>query len=418
MAQVNVRNRPRKDGSNNWEYRFETAKIGEKRKRISKAGFKTKAEALREGIKAFEEYNNSGQVIKSNDISMADYLDLYMNTYVKSNVSMRTAENYESIIRNHIKPVIGQYKLQSINPKTLNDLLNNLNQKGYAHSTVSTVHMILSAMFKYAVYPLNYIKQSPMAYVKTPKPLEQQCVRKTSDIKRLDGKKNGSIMGNKPHIYITNEWMDKLFERFPEGHVYYIPLKTGQQLGARIGEVYALTIDDFNLEEKTVNIHRQVQWNKSLKLWFFKKPKYDSVRTISLSDSYVDIIKHKIEQIEKDKAEYAEYYTHYYENDMHQIVTTPTDKEIHFLNVRSDGTYINMRTMVTCSQVIHHDMGFKEFDFHSLRHTHATNLAMAHATPKYVQHRLGHKSIKVTLEIYEHLEIEAERRESDILNLL
>ena len=41
--------------------------------------------------------------------------------------------------------------------------------------------------------------------------------------------------------------------------------------------------------------------------------------------------------------------------------------------------------------------------YHSLRHTHATMLAELGASPKYVQHRLGHKNIQVTMNIYQHL---------------
>lgn len=39
----------------------------------------------------------------------------------------------------------------------------------------------------------------------------------------------------------------------------------------------------------------------------------------------------------------------------------------------------------------------------SLRHTHATMLAERGASPKYVQYRLGHKNIQVTMQIYQHL---------------
>ena len=55
------------------------------------------------------------------------------------------------------------------------------------------------------------------------------------------------------------------------------------------------------------------------------------------------------------------------------------------------------------SQVATHELGFAKFDYHSLRHTHATILAEKGASPKYVQHRLGHKNIQVTMQIYQHL---------------
>ena len=57
MAQVNVRNRKKADGSNNWEYRFEAAKIDGKRKHISKGGFKTKEDCINSAKLYFESHN-------------------------------------------------------------------------------------------------------------------------------------------------------------------------------------------------------------------------------------------------------------------------------------------------------------------------------------------------------------------------
>jgi integrase len=41
--------------------------------------------------------------------------------------------------------------------------------------------------------------------------------------------------------------------------------------------------------------------------------------------------------------------------------------------------------------------------FHDLRHTHAAILISQGEHPKVIQHRLGHSSIKVTLDTYGHL---------------
>ncbi len=42
------------------------------------------------------------------------------------------------------------------------------------------------------------------------------------------------------------------------------------------------------------------------------------------------------------------------------------------------------------------------FDYHSLRHTHATMLIEAGANVKNVQLRLGHTDIRTTLQTYVH----------------
>ena len=50
-----------------YQYKFETAKIDGKRKFSSKSGFRTKAEAEKEGIKAYNEYMNTGHDFTPSD---------------------------------------------------------------------------------------------------------------------------------------------------------------------------------------------------------------------------------------------------------------------------------------------------------------------------------------------------------------
>ena len=48
-------------------------------------------------------------------------------------------------------------------------------------------------------------------------------------------------------------------------------------------------------------------------------------------------------------------------------------------------------------------MGQRHVRLHDLRHTHATLLLKQGAHPKIVQERLGHASIKMTLDVYSHV---------------
>ena len=119
---------------------------------------------------------------------------------------------------------------------------------------------------------------------------------------------------------------------------------------------------------------------------------------------------------DKAAAYFAERYTHYYENEKRELVYCETSKEIRFIFVREDGTYITPRTMQHTSRIIHNELNIKEFDFHSLRHTHATVLLEKGAPLKYIQQRLGHKKIDVTINVYQHLTDDLKAKGVAVLN--
>ena len=49
------------------------------------------------------------------------------------------------------------------------------------------------------------------------------------------------------------------------------------------------------------------------------------------------------------------------------------------------------------------DAALRMVRFHDLRHTYASLLIEQGAHPKYIQEQMGHSSIQVTMDIYEHL---------------
>lgn len=110
-----------------------------------------------------------------------------------------------------------------------------------------------------------------------------------------------------------------------------------------------------------------------------------------------------------------EHYTHLYVNEKRQLNTAGHGEEIHLIAVRENGNFIIPRTMQHTSSVIHHELNYPEFDFHSLRHTHATMLAENDVPPKYLQERLGHKDLQVTMKYYLHLTERMNGKGRDVL---
>ena len=70
--------------------------------------------------------------------------------------------------------------------------------------------------------------------------------------------------------------------------------------------------------------------------------------------------------------------------------------------IKGNGDFRGTDTIKYASKVINYNLGIK-FNFHALRHTHATMLIEAGVPVKTVSERLGHSSARTTLEIYVHV---------------
>jgi len=65
--------------------------------------------------------------------------------------------------------------------------------------------------------------------------------------------------------------------------------------------------------------------------------------------------------------------------------------------------------------MIHYQLGFENFDYHSLRYTHITMLLESEANPKDTPGGLGHKNVEETLQIYAHVTSKMQDQTVDIL---
>ena len=154
MGSINVRKR-----GNVYEYFFETAKVNNKRKRISKSGVKTKNEAYEYGYRAYEEYRNGG-VKKETQMSYADYLDYWMKEYFEINFKYSTAKRYKESFET-IKRELGQYRLCDITPFLLNKALLNLYQKTQTKETLRNYQKVIKSSLRDATYYFGFIENDP-----------------------------------------------------------------------------------------------------------------------------------------------------------------------------------------------------------------------------------------------------------------
>lgn len=398
-----------------WRYMFEGARIAGKRQRISKSGFKTKSEALKAGTKALNEYNNAGIVFRPSEASVSDFYDEWLNSYGSVNLKEKTIYSYRKKVNKYIKPAIGQYRLASLSPLVLQNLINDWFNSGISRNTLSCLKGLLTGPLDWAVNPMQYIQYNPAKAVKLPG---------RRAVSEIPSKKS-------PHIVITEDQWQSLISRFPEGHPCHIPLMLGYYAGLRLGEAYGLTWEDIDFKTATLSVNRQVQYHEdeeaadpsnykrrtALQDIYFTDPKYESFRTFKISSKLCQLLERTYKLQKKSRLRYAEYYTVYSKDEKGFLrpSTIGADDNIHLVNIRENGTYIRPRTIQHVIRVAKNELNIKDFDFHSLRKTHITRLLEGNAAIKDVQYRAGHKTLKETLEIYAEVTTAMENKSLDVL---
>lgn len=391
-----------------WSYYFDLGKIDGKRKKKEKGGFRTKKEAEQALTAAMNEYNNAGTVFEPTEITVADYLNQWFDLYCKTNLKYNTQVGYLRIIQGHLIPKFGVYRLKAITPAVLQEYAVELKMNGNSKSHLVGILSVFSAALNYAVEPMHYLQSNPMQYVKFPK---------------VERKPRERI------VLTLDEWC-KIRDRFQNTR-YYIPLMIGFYTGLRISETFGLTWDDIDFNKRKISVNKQIVKRnfgadvrkvvekkgkkEQRSSWYFTTPKtFTSIREVPFGETLYQALKQeKAEQL-KNEMKYGEYYTIHVKkietdekgNDMIRVVPIQKCVEsplqrIRLVCIDENGQYTSTDSFKYCSRVIHHEMHLA-FDYHSLRHTHATLLIESGADVKNVQTRLGHTNIETTLQTYVH----------------
>lgn len=400
----------RKRGST-WSYYFYMGTVAGKRRKKEKGGFLTKKEAEAALAAALNEYNTAGMVFTPSDITVSDYLDLWFDQYVKISCKYNTQLYYIQIIEKHLKPRFGSYQLKALTTSAIQGYANDLKKHGFAKATLANIIFTFSAALNYAVEPLNYIQFNPVDRVKLPK---------------YDQGEGRQEM----HHFIAESDMNRILERFPESSPFYVPIMIGYYTGVRISECFGLTWDHVDFEKQVIVIDRQIvkrnfgdvrgSLNKGRQKmdkseWYFQTPKTaSSNRVIRYGTKLQKVLKRAYQSKQEMRMQLGSHFTEYYlkperdekGNIVFRLFGAPRDIPVNLdpadlICVRPDGTMISSDSFKFVCRVVRHELHI-EFNYHSLRHTHATMLIQAGAPIKDVQTRLGHADIRTTINKYVH----------------
>ncbi|EGP5496064.1 site-specific integrase [Enterococcus faecium] len=344
-----------------------------KKRYTTKRGFKTQKEA-KIALARLEVLATDKKLVKENNYTFTQVKDMWIKQY-KPTVRESTYLRVKFLFDKNISTFFGNKKIQSYNIAYCQEAINKWKEQ---YSTYKTLKCYTSAVFDYAK-KMNLIKENPMKEVTFSKGERKQ-------------KKNKLKYFEKEELQDFLECCQK--DNFP---ITYPLFRVLAFTGIRKGEALALTWDDVDFFNKTLEINKTITRNSDNKFISTPPKTNTSIRKISLDDETLNILKTWKTQQKRYLLAYGQHI-----KTKNQIIFS--SKNNNYMDI----TRPNIILSRICKKY-----NFNDITIHGFRHTHCSLLFEAGLSIKEVQERLGHSDIHTTMNIYTHVTKKQKERSAD-----
>lgn len=338
-----------KKRGNGWQARVSWVDTFGKRHFKNKQGFKTKSLAKRWAVENEEQLNQGINVEKT--ISLYDYFKHWVETYKEPVVSDVSMVRYRTTEKN-ISDFFGNTEIRKISRSDYQKFINHFGAT-HAPSTVQKVNGFIRAAVKSAILDDYLVKDftQGVALVANKKKVVNVQYLNVSEIKQLLTATSNNLS---PHF--TSRYM----------------IITAIYTGMRLSEIQALTWNDIDFANQTININKS--WD-AVKRQFKDTKNKSSVRAIPVNHKLLDVL----QQLKQ--------------NNQLMVFTN------QYGTIPTSGAVNSTLRQLLSDLNIHRS----NFHFHSLRHSHVA-LLLADGIDIYaISKRLGHSNITTTANTYAYL---------------
>lgn len=285
-------------------------------------------------------------------MKLKELLDLWLEKYTKHMVKIRTYNRYQTICELHLKKELGDYELNELNKTILQDFLLELINKKYSTSTIKGIVSVLKQALRLAI-TLDLVDKEYVSTLKLPSNEEKEI----------------SVFNESEQIKLENFCLTNK-------KANYLGIVICLYTGIRLGELLALTWEDIDFNTNLLTINKtqySAKVNGKYQIIVDKPKTKKSIRVIPIPKELLKLLK----LIKKEsKSKY--------------VITT-----------RNNGMVGN-RSYQRTFKFILKKVNVPYRNFHSLRHTFATNAIELGMDVKTLAEILGHTNAMITLNRYSH----------------
>ena len=333
---------------------------------------KTQKQALKLLHTALETYRDV-DLTEESRITLGEWLDKWMDEYMMFTLRESTLESYGCLIRNQVKPFIGNKPLSALTTSEMQKFYNKIKKEGrvrehpihgkaLADSMVRGIHMMLHEALDMAVKERLIVK-NPTNGTTVPKCnyAEKQVL--------VDSQLDTFLAA----IEAYPEWVD----------FFYTEVMTG----LRKGEICGLKWSDVDFESGKLRVQRAVTRQKGgIRIGETKTD--TGMRVIVLPPSVLDMLRRR-------KAESLSEWIFY-------KLTSPCEP------MSPDAAYRKLKIILKNAEL-------PLIRFHDLRHTFATHATDGGVDPKTLSGILGHTNASFTLDTYTHVTTDMQKKASAVV---
>lgn len=303
---------------------------------------------------------DAGTFVEPVSLTVNSYLDRWLEVAARPRVSRRTADGYAALLKRYIREPLGHKRLDKLQPLDIQSVYGKMQARGLSARIVRHTHSALHNALRQAV-KWGLLSRNPSDLVELPKVLHKERRVLSPD--------------EATHFLETADVM-------PHGLIFEFALLTGM----RPEEYLALQWSDVDFERATAQVRRALVRHK--KSWSFEEPKTArSRRTVFLPAPLLQkLAAHKRKQAEARLKLGSEWQA------FDLVFCSDEGTPLSIPNI----TYRYFRPILTKAEL-------PRIRLYDLRHTCATLLLIAEENPKVVSERLGHSTIVLTLDTYNHV---------------
>ena len=307
---------------------------------------------------------HSGCFVEPTKLTMAAFLEYWLENHARPSVGAKTLERYVSIINLDLIPGIGHHTLARLTPlhvqsfyaQALSSGRKN-GRGGLSGTTVRHIHGLLRQALQAAVR-LQLVARNVADAVQPPK-------KARTEMRVLNQEEVGQLL------------------KAAQGTALHLPILVLVTCGLRRGELCGLRWGDLDLKAGTLSVQQSVQ--QTHEGVFFAPPKTATSRRTVLIPATI------VEALRRHKARQSE----------HRLRMGPAYKNLDLVFAALDGGPTNPYALTDGFRRLAQRVGIRAH-LHTLRHTHCTQMLILGTHPKIAAERMGHSSPSFTMSVYQH----------------